>query len=199
MAAHWPIEIGRFFSYTSPATWMVPKRSTRRPAFTAVEKSSTNAAMYNSVPPMFARPKFLEPAAFAVVAKRTRESVVPVIVRFGDGIRASGIVPLARLLAFTRSVSIFAVIVAPKRSPTAIARAVDDSCARALNVTTSPATPDTRAISAFALLASLPVGQMVALNGGVGRFAPSPVPSVSVKPLVAGDGATSTVPHAKFL
>src|SRR6187549_1080295 len=83
------------------------------------------------------------------------------------------------------------------RSPAPIARAVVDSWVRAI-VSTSPARAVTRTISAFVGSGNAPAAQTVALKGAAGIRAPCPVVRVRVEPEVAGAGAVTTVPIARF-
>src|SRR5262245_20817001 len=66
-------------------------------------------------------------------------------------------------------------------------------------VNTSPAIAVTRTISALVGSGINPPGASVALNGGAGKRAPSPVATVNEVPVVGGDGATATEETAKFL
>lgn len=90
------------------------------------------------------------------------------------------------------SVRVLTVIVAAIWSPVTTVRALDDSCVRVI-VSVSVEMAVTRTISALLDKGLTPVGQIVALKGGVGNLAPSPEATTSDVPDVAGEGAVATV------
>lgn len=57
----------------------------------------------------------------------------------------------------------------------------------------------TRTISALVVSGCTPAGQMVALNGTVGKMVPCPAVTTSDVPDVAGEGAVATWLYEKFL
>jgi hypothetical protein len=57
----------------------------------------------------------------------------------------------------------------------------------------------TLTISAFAVVGCAPAGQIVALKGTAGNFAPSAAVTTRLVPDDAGDGAVATRLYAKFL
>jgi hypothetical protein len=66
-------------------------------------------------------------------------------------------------------------------------------------VKVSVETAVTLTISAFVLVACSPAGQIVAMNGGSGKRAPSPLATTREVPYLEGTGAVATVEYAKFL
>jgi hypothetical protein len=91
----------------------------------------------------------------------------------------------------------FFVIVSAIKSPTVTTRAVVPSCAREI-VNISPVIAVTRTISAFVGSGKAPLGQIVALNGAIGKRLPCPAPTVSVVPEAGGLGVVATVATARF-